>query len=167
MNYAVDHYLGKNALSKIEQSKTIEKTVLAIAQKSDAVNLEQLPEEIFELAQDIFTALNGVSGRTISLQREKLQDQMPRSGVRNRMDDLAVELFGGAPTPPLPKKMTVACAIFDLYIKIVSKENYVRRLNNGEYIDSDGNAERYMKAIEELRHLLLNWLGLDPRSSDY
>ena len=167
MSYAVDYYLGNNALSKIEQSKAIEKAVLDIARKSDAENLEQLSVEIFELAQDIFTALNGVSGRTISLQREKLQDQMPRSGVRNRMDDLAVELFGGAPTPPPPKKMTIACAIFDLYIKIVSKENYVRRLNNDEYIDSDGDAERYMKAIEELKHLLLNWLGLDPRSSDY
>lgn len=167
MSFAVDHYLGENALLKIEQSKAIKKAVLAIAQKADPVNLEHLPEEIFEIAQDIFKALNEVSGRTISLPREKLQDQMPRSGVRNRMDDLAVELFGGTPTLPPPQKMTIVIAIFDLYIRLASKEDYVRRLDNGQYIDSDGDGERYAKAIEELRHLLVTWLGLGPRSFDY
>lgn len=167
MSDAVDYFLGENAFSKIEESDAIKRIVLSISEKADAADLEQLSDEIFELAQSIFKALNEISGRSISLTREKLQDQMPRSGVRNRMDDLAVEVFGGEPTPAPPKKMTIVSAIFDFYIRLASNEDYIRRLDNGKYIDSDGDGERYTKAIEELRHLLLNWLGLDPRSFSY
>lgn len=166
MSDAVNSFLGQNAFSKIEKSETIKKIVLSISEKADAVNLEQLPEEIFGLAQDIFKALNEISGRDFHLVRENLQKYIPRSGAGTLKHDLLVDLLGEAPPPPV-KSITIVSTTFDLYIRLVSKEDYVRRLDNDEYIDSDGNGERYTKAIEELRHLLVTWLGLDPRSFDY
>jgi hypothetical protein len=166
MSQAIDRYLGKNALSRIERNEVIKNNVLTIAQKADELNLEQLPEEIFGLVQDIFKALNEVSGRDIQFEREKLQDQMPRSGVRNRMDDLAVELFGGQPAPR-PKKITIVFQIFDLYLLLIKREDYSRRLDNDEYIDSDGDSERYEEATGKLKRLLAIWLGIDPVSFGY
>ncbi|MBK8201801.1 MAG: hypothetical protein IPK68_05625 [Bdellovibrionales bacterium] len=67
MSNAVNSFLGQNAFSEIEKSETIKQIVLSISQKADAVNLEQLSEEIFVLAQDIFKALNEIYGRDIHL----------------------------------------------------------------------------------------------------
>jgi hypothetical protein len=166
MSNAVNSFLGQNAFSEIENSETIKQIVLSISQKADAENLEQLSEEIFVLAQDIFKALNEIYGRDIHLVKEKLQKHIPRSGAGTLRHDLHVDLFGEMPPPPL-KNIMIVSTVFALYIRLASKEDYARRLDNDEYIDSDGDGERYTKAIEELRHLLVTWLGLDPRSFDY
>lgn len=170
MSYEVNRYLGENAFSKIESNQPLKSAILSIAQKADALNLEQLPEKIFGLTQDIFKSLNEISGRNIQFEKEKLQKQlqgeMRKFDVENPLVKMGVDIFGGSPPTPPPQKVILTSVIFDLYLSLVKQEDYKRRLDNDEDIDMDVEGERYVRAISDLNGVLASWLGVDPRLFD-
>jgi hypothetical protein len=159
MSNWIDIYLGENSLSKIERSEEMKKNVLAIAQKADGINLEQVPEEVFALSQEIFKSLNEISGRDIKLNKESLQKQVSQSA---KVSPLSLALKESAdlkemfskPLSPEPKRRKIVSAIFEIYLQRIGKT-----ISNGPEYD-DGN---YWYALGALQESLIDpWLGLKP-----
>jgi hypothetical protein len=159
MSKWVDMYLGKNSLSKIEQSGAIKKTILTVAQKADGINLDQLSEEVFELSQDIFKSLNAISGHDIKLDRKSLQENVSQSisasalGLALKKEPDLKEMLS-KPLPPEPKKRKIVSAIFEIYLQQIQP------------IISAPEGDDYSSyALEELQRSLIGpWLSLDPHA---